>query len=98
MRLNTQQIQLIQNYFTDKPVKRAYLFGSYAIGEANEESDVDLLIELDYSQKIGLRFISFQQELSELLAKKVDLVSSNAVSSLIEPFIDKQKKLVYEKE
>lgn len=98
MQLTEQQIQLIQSYFTDKPVKRAYLFGSYAIGDADEESDVDLLVELDYSQRIGLRFINFQQELSELLAKKVDLVSTEAVSRLIEPFIDKQKKLVYEKE
>jgi hypothetical protein len=54
------------------------------------------LVEVDYSQKIGLRFVKFQQELSQLLAKKVDLVSAKAVSKLIKPFIDNQKQLVYE--
>lgn len=53
MQLTEKQIQLIQNYFTDKPVKRAYLFGSYATNEATENSDIDLLVELDYSKELA---------------------------------------------
>lgn len=37
-----------------------------------------------------------KSDLGDLLAKNVDLVSSNAVSKLITPLIDKQKRLVYE--
>ncbi|MFB0906679.1 MAG: putative nucleotidyltransferase [Spirosomataceae bacterium] len=96
MQLTEQQIQLIKAYFTDKPVKRAYLFGSYATNEATESSDVDLLVELDYSKRIGLAFVKMQSDLGNLLSKKVDLVSAKAVSELILPFIDKQKQLVYE--
>ncbi len=96
MQLTEQQIKLIQHYFTDKPVKRVYLFGSYATDEANESSDVDLLVELDYSKRIGLAFIKMQNELRTLLAKNVDLVSANAISELIMPFVNEQKRLVYE--
>jgi predicted nucleotidyltransferase len=43
--LTTVQIQkVVADYFKDKPVKKVYLFGSYARGEANENSDVDLLL------------------------------------------------------
>lgn len=45
--LTTEQIQkTVTDYFKDKPVKKVYLFGSYARGEADEESDVDLTFEL----------------------------------------------------
>ncbi|MDO4502786.1 MAG: nucleotidyltransferase domain-containing protein [Coriobacteriia bacterium] len=56
-------------------VKRAELYGSYARGEQNEESDVDLLI--DEGDALGLKFFRLQNELSEALGKKVDLQSLN---------------------
>lgn len=57
MNLDNQSILSIKNYFRDKPVLKAYLFGSFARNEANEKSDVDILVELDYSHPIGLEFI-----------------------------------------
>jgi predicted nucleotidyltransferase len=75
MVLNSYQIGLIQAYFKSKPVLRAWIFGSYARGEANVESDVDILVELDYDSKIGWEFITMQNELQNALCKKVDLVS-----------------------
>ena len=55
-------------------VKRAYLFGSYARGEATENSDVDIRIE---SGKIrGLFQLSgFRIDLVEALGVEVDLLS-----------------------
>ncbi len=45
--LTIQQIKdTVTDYFKDKPVEKVYLFGSYASGEAKEESDVDLLFTL----------------------------------------------------
>ena len=44
--------QTAQRYFKDKPVKKVYLFGSYARGDAQENSDMDILVELDYKRKI----------------------------------------------
>ena len=75
--LTIEQIrQTVSDYFKDKPVKRVYLFGSYARGEADENSDVDLLVELDDSRKkVSLfDFIRLQLGLEGILKKNVELV------------------------
>jgi uncharacterized protein len=83
--------------FRNKPVKKAFLFGSASRNEDDEQSDVDILVELDYSKPIGLGFVRMQLELEDLLKRKVDLLTSNSVSKYIQPFIDSDKILIYEK-
>lgn len=88
---------VLKSYFADKPVRRAYLFGSYARAEQSGSSDVDVLVELDYEQ--GADFFSFvqmQEDLSALLQRPVDLVSANGLSSFVRPYIDAEKRLIYE--
>ncbi len=87
----------ISNFFKTKPVLRAYLFGSESRNESDKGSDVDILVELDYSKPIGLEFVKMKLELEELINKKVDLLSSGGMSKYIKPFIDKDKILIYEK-
>lgn len=94
MKLAAKDIQTIRDYFQDKPVLRAFLFGSYARNEAEGGSDIDILVELDYSEHIGLGFAGMKLELEDLLQRKIDLVSSRAVSRYIAPFVDKDKKLI----
>ncbi|RJQ45920.1 MAG: nucleotidyltransferase [Gaiellales bacterium] len=53
------------------------LFGSYARGEQGEDSDIDILIEVDPS--IGLRFVEIADYLEELLGARVELVSTRAI-------------------
>ena len=48
MILEPKYRKVISDYFQNKPVLKAYLFGSYVRGEASEQSDIDILIELDY--------------------------------------------------
>lgn len=74
---------------------KAYLFGSFARGQADHNSDLDLLVELDYSNRIGLAFIQMQMDLENLLQIKVDLVSSNGLSEHIKPYVDQEKELIY---
>ena len=97
MQLNPSKIESIKNYFKTKPVLRAYLFGSQASGLANASSDIDILVDLDYIQKIGLLFIQMKLDLERLLESEVDLVSSNGLSKYIKPIIDSEKRLIYEK-
>jgi uncharacterized protein len=87
----------INNFFKTKPVLRAYLFGSESRNESDKGSDVDILVELDCSRPIGLEFVKMKFELEELIHKKVDLLSSGGISKYIQPFIDKDKILIYEK-
>jgi len=97
MTLDNAKIEVIQNYFKTSPVLKAYLFGSYVRGVANNNSDIDILVDLDYSQKIGLHFIQMKLDLEKLLNIEVDLVSSNGVSKYIKPIVDMEKRLIYEK-
>jgi hypothetical protein len=78
-------IEILKEYFKNKPIHKAYLFGSYARDEANGKSDIDILVELDYSTKIGTQFFRMTDDLQELFGKKVDLLSSEAVTEKILP-------------
>lgn len=85
-------------YFQEKPVKRAYVFGSVARGEQTPDSDIDILVELDYEQGADFyQLLDMQEQLSALLNKPVDLVSANGLSPYIKPYIDSEKQLIYEK-
>lgn len=54
-------------------IKRIFLFGSYARGEANKDSDVDILCDKgDISTLIQQGLV--EEELEEKLGKKVDLI------------------------
>ena len=97
MILNSTKIESIKSYFKTRPVLKAYLFGSYLHGNANSESDIDILVDLDYSQRIGLQFIQMKIDLEKLLENKVDLVSSNGMSKYIKPIVDNEKQLIYAK-
>ena len=97
MQLSVQDIQLIKSYFAEQPVLRAYIFGSYARNNADTYSDVDILVDLDYNTPIGMGFVQMQLDLQEKLHKKIDLVSSKAVSKFILPVIEKDKTLIYER-
>lgn len=101
--LTTEQIkQTVSEYFKDRPVKRVYLFGSYARGEAKEESDVDLLIDLDHAKGVGWQYFVWPEELEKLFARRTDVVSNVTKPEhtsnwrLIER-INQQKMLLYEK-
>jgi predicted nucleotidyltransferase len=97
MTLDSTKIESIKNYFKTRPVLKAYLFGSYVRGAADNKSDIDILVDLDYSQKIGLQFIQMKLDLEKLLNNKVDLVSSNGMSKYIRPLVDSEKRLIYAK-
>lgn len=57
--------------FSEYGAEYCYLFGSYAKGRANEQSDVDLLVKSDVK---GLRFFGMAEGLREALCKKVDVL------------------------
>ncbi len=97
MLLDDAKIESIKNYFKTQPVLKAYLFGSYLHGNARPESDIDILVDLDYSERIGLHFIQMKIDLERLLTNKVDLVSSNGMSKYIKPKVVSEKKLIYAK-
>ncbi len=64
-------------------VKSLGIFGSYLRGEADEESDIDLLVDLEKESMTLLEFIALENRLSDLLGAKVDLVERSALKPAI---------------
>ena len=95
--MSSDLIEKIKRILINNPVKKAYLFGSSARGDENASSDVDILVELDYSKPIGLGFIKMKLQLEDILKREVDLLTTNSISKHIKSFVDKEKILIYEK-
>jgi uncharacterized protein len=91
--------QLAADYFIDKPVNKVFLFGSRARNEANENSDVDLLLEIDYTKKKVDFFdlYDWTEDLQRLLHQKVDLIPIDGLSPFVAPFVEIDKVLIYAK-
>lgn len=63
-------------------IKKAGIFGSYARGEQNSRSDVDIIIEP--SKGLGLfNFVGIKLELEEKLHLKVDLLTYNSLNKYL---------------
>ena len=90
-------IPQIQEYLATQPVERAYLFGSCSRGEETKDSDIDILVKLDYSQPIGLRYFGMADDLEHKLGRKVDLVSEDGLLAFARPYVDHDKILLYER-
>lgn len=91
-------VSILQNYFLTKPVKKGYLFGSYARKTATDSSDIDILLEIDDSGGVSLLdFIGWAQDLENIIHKKIDLVDEDGLSRYLRPQIDKEKVKFYER-
>ena len=91
--------QIVGDYFKDKPVKKVYLFGSYARGDANADSDVDLIVDIDDTKKrLSLfDFIKLQLGIEKALNKKVDLVETHLFFPRIKVQAEREKFILYKR-
>ncbi len=63
-------------------VRRAGIFGSVVRGEEHEESDIDVLVEIEGRMSL-LDFAGIKLELEEALGKRVDLGESSTIKPII---------------
>ena len=77
-------------------IKKASIFGSFARGEENKNSDLDLLVEMG---SIGglMAMGRLKMDLEDALKRKVDLLTFKSVSHLIAENINKDKIQIYAK-
>lgn len=92
-------IPIIKEYLSAQPVLRAWLFGSCSRGEERPDSDIDILVDYDYTQgRISLFTMGgMLMDLSDLLGRKVDLVDINGILDFARPSIEQDKILIYER-
>lgn len=70
------------------------LFGSFASNEANENSDVDILVDIVKEKKTFQNFMTLNYYLEDLFGRKVDLITLQSLSPYIGPHILKSTEYV----
>jgi len=71
------------------------LFGSFVRGDAGPESDIDLIVE--FLRPTGfLALVKLERELSEVMGRKVDLVTEQAISPHLRDRIQEEQQVIYE--
>ena len=93
-----QMTQKIATYFKTQPVLKAWIFGSYSRGEQRPWSDVDILVQYDRQQPIGLlKIAGMKVDLEDLLNCEVDLVEDGTLRPWAVESVNRDKRLIYER-
>jgi predicted nucleotidyltransferase len=78
-------------------VERVYLFGSYARGDATDNSDVDLRVDKGALKGV-FALNGLYTEIQETLQTKVDLLTTGSLNDEFLRKIQKEEVLLYEKQ
>lgn len=96
--MNLQAIQsIISEYFKTQPILKAWVFGSYARGDASPLSDVDLLIEYEEGGVSLFKHAAIIYDLEKLLDRSVDLVQEKLLRPNVRDNVLHDRKLIYER-
>lgn len=83
--IRANQPLLAEQFF----VRRIGVFGSVAQNTQNDQSDIDMLVE--FSQPVSMfRFLALEQKLADLLGRKIDLVTPDALKAAIKESVLKE--------
>ncbi len=77
-------------------IKRAFLFGSYARGEASEQSDIDICVEAGPLFSL-FSAGAFANDIETAVGKQVDLVSEKSLFPHVRKMMNRDKVLIYER-
>ncbi|WGM47097.1 hypothetical protein KOAAANKH_01971 [Brevundimonas sp. NIBR10] len=71
------RLRELKPWLEEQGIVNVRLFGSYARDEAGPDSDVDLLVDL--SKPLGWRFYSLAEDLTAMLGRDVDLLTTDGL-------------------
>lgn len=92
--ITEEQKNLIIEVLKPYSPKMIGIFGSFARGENQEDSDLDILVDFQSTVNL-LDIIGAEIELSEMLNMKVDLVTKRAISPKLIPHIERDLKNIF---
>ncbi len=93
MKLATSEQEKIIEICHRNDISFCALFGSFARGEANLESDIDLLVR--FSKPKGYDWLNAAFEIEEVLGKKVDLITETSLSRHVRDQVYKDLQILY---
>lgn len=80
------------------PVVKAGFFGSVTREDYDEDnSDIDVLIELEKNANLGLKYMTMILEMEDSIGKKIDLVEYEYVHPMLSKYILPNEIRIYEK-
>ena len=94
MYLSESEKQKIIEICRRNDISYCALFGSFARGDATEESDIDLLVK--FSKPVGYAFYGVAGELEDALGRKVDLATDNMIGKYIRDNVMRDLQKIYE--
>ena len=96
---NEEYYDIIRSYFKTQPIEKAWVFGSFARNENDEDSDIDILVRYVPNVHVGLfKYGQIISDLQDLLHIKVDLVKEGTLFSFATESAERDKILIYERE
>jgi predicted nucleotidyltransferase len=78
-------------------IRKLSLFGSVLREDFRPESDVDVLVEFEADAHVGWEFVGMQDELSEILGRKVDLNTAGFLSRHFRQKVLDSAQVLYER-
>jgi len=87
--------EVIADFCRRNGIRRLALFGSVLRDDFRPDSDIDVLVEFEPGARTGFAFAGMEIELSEMLGRKVDLITRGFLSARIRARVEAEAQIVY---
>ena len=77
-------------------IRKLSFFGSILRDDFRPDSDIDVLVEFEPGARTGLLFFTMQDELSEILGRKVDLNTEGFLSKYFRNQVLAESEVLYD--
>lgn len=89
-------MEKIAVFCKDNHIRRLALFGSVLRDDFDPQSDVDVLVEFEHGYMPGLKFFRIQEQISQILGRKVDLNTPEDLSKYFRDEVLSEAEVQYD--
>jgi len=89
-------MERVEEFCRRNRIRRLALFGSILREDFRSDSDIDVLVEFEPDARTGFAFFGMQEELSEILGRKVDLNTPGFLSKYFRDEVLREAEVLYD--